>query len=120
MTPRPVEDNAVSLFRYRDGAIGVSETGFVSVADPYTFELSGTKGAARVLGQEAWYADEATEKKWIRAEVLPDAPESPLYTWVDAAAHGKPVVYGIDEAVELSEIMDAAYRASGSRAEAAL
>ena len=118
VTPRPVEDNAVSLFRYASGAIGVSETGFVSVADPYTFELSGTKGAARVLGQEAWYADEATEKKWIRAEVLPETPKSPLDTWADAVNNGTPVVYGIDEAVTLSEIMDAAYRAAGSRAEA--
>ena len=75
-------------------------------------------GGARVLGQEAWYADEATEKKWIRAEVLPEAPKSPLDTWADAVCCGTPVVYGIDEAVTLSEIMDAAYRAAGSRAEA--
>ena len=33
---------------------------------------------------------------------------------------GEKIGYGIDEAVELSEIMDAAYRASGSRCEAAL
>lgn len=109
VTPRPVEDNAVSLFRYANGAIGVSETGFVSLCDRYEFNVSGTKGAAMVLGDEAWYATEATERKWVKAENLPAAPKSPLYTWVDAVADGAPVVYGIDEAVELTEIMEMAY-----------
>ena len=120
VTPRAVEDNAVCLFRYASGAIGVSETGFVSVADPYEFHLSGTKGAAYVRGKEAYDATEATEKQWVRAETLPEAPMSPLASWVDSFMNGKPSAFGIDEAVELSEIMDAAYRASGSRAEASL
>jgi predicted dehydrogenase len=110
VTGRPVEDNAVCLLGYRSGAVGVSETGFVSIADPYICEVSGTKGAVHVRGTSVSYANEETDRKWVTVETLPAAPASPLYTWVDAFVNNTAAVYGIDQAVELSEIMDAAYR----------
>lgn len=110
VTGRPVEDNAVCLLGYRSGAVGVSETGFVSIADPHICEVSGTKGAVHVRGTSVSYANEETDRKWVTVETLPAAPASPLYTWVDAFVNNTAAVYGIDQAVELSEIMDAAYR----------
>lgn len=38
-----VEDNAVSVIEFANGAIGVSETGFVSQDNLYTLEISGTR-----------------------------------------------------------------------------
>ena len=39
-----VEDNCVSVFSYKNGAIGVSETGFVTGRNPFELEIAGTKG----------------------------------------------------------------------------
>lgn len=108
-TERPVEDNAVSLLEFEGGAIGVSETGFVSVYNPYTLEISGTKGCALVRGDELSFATEATEGRWGKCEDLPTAPVQPIISWIDSFCEEKPSVFGIEEAVSLSALMEAAY-----------
>ncbi|MDY4976566.1 MAG: Gfo/Idh/MocA family oxidoreductase [Clostridia bacterium] len=106
VTGREVEDNAVSVMTYENGAIGVAETGFVSPADPYLIEISGTKGFLRVQNKEA---EILTDGSW---EVLPgEAGESPMNDWISSILKGVPGRhFGIDEAVRLSVLMEAAYR----------
>lgn len=112
VTDRPVEDNAVSVLTYANGAIGVSETGFVSNYGNYVLEVSGTKGAVRIVDDQTMMADGTTDGKWVPAE-LPVQPKSPLAQWIDYVAEGIPAPeYGIEEAVRLSRLMEAAYRAS--------
>ena len=53
VTNRGVEDNAVSVIEFENGAIGVSETGFVSECNPYTLEISGTDGSLMIHGESA-------------------------------------------------------------------
>ncbi len=110
VTGRAVEDNAVSVLEYENGAIGVSETGFVAQDNPFTMEICGTKGTLLVRDGVS-YASAKTDHKWIRVETLPDAPESPQRQWVDAVTKGTPVTVGIDEAVALTVVMEGAYRA---------
>ena len=50
VTHRGVEDNAVSVLEFEGGAIGVSETGFVTSGNGYFLELSGTQGSLHVFG----------------------------------------------------------------------
>jgi predicted dehydrogenase len=40
-----VEDNAVALLHYPNGAIGVAEAGFVNPHSPFTIEVHGTQGS---------------------------------------------------------------------------
>lgn len=49
ITGHGVEDNAVSIIEFEQGAIGVSETGFVSNYNPATLEISGTKDRKSVV-----------------------------------------------------------------------
>lgn len=119
VTEKPVEDNAVSLLRFPGGVIGVSETGFVSRGNPYTLELSGTQGSL-LLHHDLQVCDQTTGMKWQAVTDLPEALPSPLYQWAHACQQGSavPVDIGMDAAVRLSAIMDAAYLANYNKQKA--
>lgn len=115
VTHRGVEDNAVSVIEFENGAIGVSETGFVSENNPYTLEISGTKGALMVHGACAEWCCAETDGKWAPME-LPEAMPLPVDLWIDAVTNGSASPFTIDEAVMLTRLMDGAYKAFESGA----
>ncbi len=124
LTGKPVEDNAVSLLRFENGTIGVSETGFVASHDPYTLDISGTQGSLQLREGLSW-ASEETGGKWVAITDLPAARPSPLHLWVAAIQAGEPQSdtlsdFGLAPAVALTQLMDAAYRAHRSGQEAKL
>lgn len=45
VTGRAVEDNAVAVLRYADGALGVVEASFTAPASPFVIEVHGTGGS---------------------------------------------------------------------------
>lgn len=110
VTNRGVEDNAVSVMSFENGAIGVSETGFVSLCDPFTMEISGTKGYIHV--QDGFrYKSEASNKEWVTVENLGMTMDGPVKYWLSSILNDtENTLYGIDEAVALTEFMEAAYR----------
>lgn len=116
ITDKPVEDNAVSVIEFENGAIGVSETGFVSRCDRYEFDISGTEGAARVTNDTVEYCNLAdTDRKWITPEVPQYHIPSPVDAWIDSIVNGADFdssYFGIDGAVELTKMMTAAYTSS--------
>lgn len=115
ITERPVEDNAVSLLEYENGIIAVSETGFVSVADPYSLEISGTKGYVRASGGAVAYSCPETENKRTEVKDFSLSAPAPLDYWIDSIINDTPnALYGIDEAVALTEIMTAAYKSASN------
>lgn len=108
VTNRTVEDNAVSVLSFEGGAIGVSETGFVSVGYPFTVELGGTLGTLQVRGkQEVNWCCAETENQWRKVENLPETLPSPLQRW--ATGEDIPKEYDIDAAVQLTRVMEMAY-----------
>lgn len=113
VTDRPVEDNAVSILTFESGAIGVSETGFVSRCDPYIVEVSGTNGFVRVSDNTVTYRTVNTpDGAWIVKERPGEAMPNPLDTFLDGCLHGTPEepMFSIEDAVELTRLMEAAYR----------
>lgn len=112
VTDKPVEDNAVSLLKFKKGAIGVSETGFVSVYNPYTLEISGTKGCLLVR-DGLFKATAETDGKWEQVTALPAARPQPLFQWAQAVRGMGEVSadFGLEPAVRLTRIMQAAYKA---------
>ena len=102
-----VEDNAVTVFTYENGAVGVSETAFVAEHDPFTLELVGDRGtilAGGFLDRVCYNVGDG----WV-FPVLPARDPEPINAWIDALANGTPAPYGIDEAVRLSKAMEMAY-----------
>jgi len=102
-----LDDNDVSVLEYANGAIAVSETGFVTANDPFTLELSGTKGHLRIEGNKLTYFD-SEAKAWVSPQLPGNSPD-PMCQWVDEILGTGKCEFGIDTAVELTEIMEASY-----------
>ena len=111
-----VEDNAVSVLTFANGAIGVSETGFLSTGNPYTVEISGTDGAL-MIHDGLSYCGTDTDKQWVDVTDLPEAAPLPCAQFAKIAQeNGQIEEFGIEKAVRLTKIMDAAYRSKLSGA----
>ena len=101
-----LEDNAVTVMKYADGAIALNETGFVSYSDPATLVVSGDKGSAHLIPGGVIKITEGTNKQ----PVTVDVPESsPLP--IDAFLSGQDIEgCGMTEALHLTEMMEGAYK----------
>lgn len=118
ITGHGVEDNAVSVIEFAEGAIGVAETGFVSLYTPPILEVSGTLGTL-IIGESIRYATEETEGKWITAEELPGELPSPLVMWAKGQLDDK-VTFGIEDSITLTKLMEAAYESQATGKKAAI
>jgi len=102
-----VEDNAVTIFTYEGGVIGVSETGFVSQNNPFELEISGDKGTILAGG----FMDKVCYNNgngWV-FPALPAGRPSPLDMWIDGIETGSCIPYTTEDAVALSRSMELAY-----------
>ena len=110
---RGVEDNALSLIEFENGATGVSETGFVFEGNPYTLEIGGTDGYLSVRGSCVEIADKSTGGKLTCVTELPEALPLPIDRWIDwcAGKADEPKGLLIDDAVALTALTAAAYQA---------
>ena len=114
VTDREVEDNAVSVIEFESGTIAVNETSFVAYPDSYSLEVDGTQGGVRMLSPREGVelrSDNVEADGWQKINDLPERSRSPVDQWITACTDGGSVDYGIEEAVELTEVMAAAYEA---------
>ena len=112
VTHRGVEDNAVSVLEFEGGAIGVSETGFVTSGNGYFLELSGTQGSLHVFGDHGdrlEYSCPETGGKTVEMNDLPQPDTMPIDAWIAACCGQGQAPNGIDEAVSLTQFMVGAY-----------
>lgn len=124
MTGHEVEDNAVSVFKYKNGAVAIAETGFMTPASPFSMEIYGTKGSLLIDGkdqgvlQSGKLADaNPPVSGWFQVGSMPKPIRSAITQWLDAIEFDKPVEFGINEAVELTEMMDRAYASHEAKSE---
>lgn len=109
VTHKGVEDNAVSVIEFANGAIGVSETGFVTNGMPYVLEMSGTKGSLMVHNDILEYSCEETGNRLVQKTDLPQPGTMPIDGWIAAVNEGGNAPNGIDDAVALTKFMVGAY-----------
>ncbi len=111
----PVDENAVSVIEFENGAIGVSETSFLAYSSPYTVEVHGTEGVLLWNSKEgARYKTKETAKVFngfIIPDRLPESSENPINAFVSACVDGKdiPEEYGIKSAIDLARLLEATY-----------
>jgi len=116
VTGREVEDNAVSLMKYDNGAIAISETSFVSKPSPFILEIYGTQGALIINGSDIKLSSSKVGSSneyagFITPHQLPAKLNHPVEIFVEGILEGKAMMYGMDEAIALTEMMVAAYKA---------
>lgn len=69
-----VEDNAVTVMSFENGAIAINETGFVSRVAPVLFEVWGEKGFVRMEGDSVIKCTTETGGKRVEVPALQDQP----------------------------------------------
>ncbi len=119
MTDHAVEDNAVSVVEFANKAIAIIETSFVSRHCPDILELHGTAGALFTGGPEDSVQLRSDKvggalDGWICPADLPDALPRPIRIWANALLHGTPIPFGLEEGIQLTELMENAYAARES------
>ena len=110
----PVDENAISVIEFENGAIGVSETSFLAYSSPYTIEVHGTDGILLWQGGEIKYKTTETaklNKGFISPDNLPKEDEHPITRFVDACIDGtgSPDGIGMKEAIELAVLLENSY-----------
>lgn len=101
-----VEDNAVTVMGFANGAIAVNETGFVSSISPKVFEVHGEAGYVRMEGNSVVKCTSATGKEKVVVEVKEALP-SPIEQFLTGKLLGG---CSLDEAKALTHMMVMAYK----------
>lgn len=111
VTGKEVEDNAVAVLSYENGAIGIAEAGFVNSHSPFCIELHGTDGTLLFGFPE--------EKILVRSQRLGDGwQEVPIGErkpfafdqWVGHILEGTEATENVRLAADLTKLMEAANR----------
>ncbi len=113
ITGRAVEDNAVNLIEFENKCIAIVETGLVSYNSPSSFEVYGTEGTLIDRdGQQLMLASSKLRdinSGFVPVTSLPKALPNPLIMFLDACTQNTPIVFGLDAARNLSELLEMAY-----------
>ncbi|MDE0660157.1 MAG: Gfo/Idh/MocA family oxidoreductase [Gammaproteobacteria bacterium] len=116
VTGRAVDDNTVSVIEFENGAIAVNETSFTGFGGCYSLEIDGTEGGYRMLSPGEGVQIRSKHlggSGWRQPEKLPEARAKPIDQWIAGCVHGTPIEFGLEDAIQLTELMEAAYVADG-------
>ena len=114
MTGRAVEDNAVVVLRYPQGADGIVEAGFVNPFSPFTIEAHGTEGSllygtpeSKLQIRSSNLAKPANNNWSVWTDIPPDPPTA-FQQWLSHIQDGTTATENIQAAIDLSMLMEAA------------
>ncbi|OCT11635.1 oxidoreductase [Paenibacillus pectinilyticus] len=125
VTGREVEDNAVSLLQYENGALGIVEAGFVNAFSPFVIEVHGTAGSVlysehdgRILLRTSKL--EGAADQWQAYESLAEAKPTAFDQWVAHIQNGTKATENIGLAVDLTKLMEASNLSVSSKSQVRL
>ena len=116
---KEVEDNAVSVLRYANGALAVIEAGFVNAFSPFVIEVHGTEGSLLYSTHDNKLFVRSTKmgpdsKEWQVIDSLPESRPSAFHQWVDHIQNGTIATENIQLALDLTRLMDASNHSARS------
>lgn len=109
------DETGQSLIRFKNGAQGTLTAGWLDVANPVTFLISGTKGFASIVDGKLTFKSDLVpgakgDQPWTQ---LPSAPPAPLHQFVDAVrGKGKQPLVTPTEAAARVVVMEAMYKSA--------
>ena len=115
-----VDDNIASLLTYPDGAVSVAEASFVAGFFSYSIEISGTRGTIAIgPADPRVLLRRADSQQWVEQDLAPALPSTFDQFIADIRA-GRQDDAHARTAIELTRIIEAAYRSAATGAEVAL
>lgn len=119
LTDQEVEDNAVAVIEFKNKALALNETSFVSDRSPFSLELYGSKGSLLIGGpkRQVQISSSLLDGEmdgWVQPHRLPVALPSALEQWVNGILRNKTIHFGLADALMLTKLMDGAYRSHHS------
>ena len=116
---RAVEDNAVAVLSYPNGALGIVEAGFVNRFSPFTIEVHGTDGSLLYGTPESVLQLRSNkvpgaDAQWRVSADLPAELPSAFHQWVEHIQQGTTATANIQSALDLTRLMEAANRSARS------
>lgn len=114
-TDHAVEDNAVVVARYENGALGVAEASFVTTPGTAAFEVRGTEGSLLFgFGRDELISKGGTlGEEWAVVSETAHPPR-PFDLWVQAIRDGADTSENQRQAVDLTRFVVAANRAAST------
>ena len=112
----PIDDNSVTLMEFPNNAIGVVDCSWVHRSGPALLELYGTEGSL-VQGMGDTQLQTRVLDDDARDAFLANAPDnlpSAMDQWVNAILNDAPMTITIQDGRNLTEVMEAVYRASST------
>ena len=114
-----IDDNTVVVIEFKNGALGVLDTGFVHRAGPNPIEIYGTDGyIGRDPSGGILLTSTQLQAEGIRGYIKPD-PRSlppdlphPFEQWVSAILHDTPMTITVEDGRNLTQLLEAAYVAA--------
>ena len=108
---KPVEDNAVSVIEFKNKAIAINETGFVTSDSPFSLELYGTHGSLFIGGADNQIRLVSSKMEsqvpgWITPTQLPDPLPSAIDQWVEGILRDGEILFGLEDGIELTRLME--------------
>lgn len=107
------DESGEALMKFKNGITGTLGAGWVDVADPVTFKISGTEGYAQIENGRVLFASQKVpgadgSKLWTD---LPSASPAPMDQFINAVSgkSGMPLVTPKEAAARVS-VMEAAYK----------
>ncbi|KAA9149175.1 Gfo/Idh/MocA family oxidoreductase [Microbacterium lushaniae] len=118
VTGREVDDNAVVVAAYADGALGVAEASFVTTPGALAMEVRGTEASLlHGFGRDGLLAKGGRfGEEWVVVPLHPPPP-TPFELWVDAVRGRADASADVSAAIDLTRFIVAANTAAatGSR-----
>lgn len=138
---RPVEDNAVLTMRCANGAIGIAQAAYVTRVAPFAIEVHGTEGSLRYSemgigemivrrsrgeqlsslrtpngpnGKLHLFSTRLQNDDWLVQDITDEPAPKPFDQWVSHIQLGTRADENIALGLELSALVEAAYRSAAS------
>ena len=115
VTGREVEDNAVTVMEFDNGAIGVAETGFVSTNSKFVVELGGVNGSLYATINDNTIECRINDHNETISNFDEIEHITPLRRWVISMIENQQSDFGFEDGLLLTKFMECAYNSYGSK-----
>lgn len=115
----PIDDNMVAVVEFRNKALGILDVSWVHRSGPNPLEIYGTQGFLTIgagSGPAVQFQSTKVQPAGIKGVVspteLPQAPPKPMNQWINAIKSDAPVTITLQDAWNLTQLMEGCYTAA--------